>query len=103
MKVAVQKVLIIKKMWLPDDMIYEILSFAFFEITTFTRRILRDTMSFLKEVHVRYEEANPENQLCYWGISFFPYANLQINNITCMRCGNFVSLDTNICKCTKKN
>ena len=100
MKVAVQKVLVINKLWLPDDMIHEILSFLFFDIVELTRRIKRETMNFLRETHVRYEEANHTLRLCYWGISFFPYENLQINNVTCMRCGDFVNLERNICKCT---
>ena len=103
MKVAVQKVIMIKKMWLPDDMINEILSFLFFDIVQHTGKIKRETIAFLKETHVRYEDVNQERKICYWGISFFPYANLQINNVTCMRCGNFVNLEINICKCTKKS
>ena len=100
MKVAVQKVLVLKKMWLPDDMIHEILSFLYFDIVTLTRKIKHETLAFLRERHVRYEEVNLDYQLCFWGISFFPYANLQLNNITCMRCGNFVNLERTICKCT---
>jgi hypothetical protein len=100
MKVAVQKVLILKKMWLPDDMIYEILSFLFFDITKLTRRFKNETMTFLKETIVRYEDIDLPSRVCYWGISFFPYANIQINNVTCMQCGNFVGIE--ICKCTKK-
>ena len=101
MKVAVQKVLVIKKMWLPDDMIGEILSYLFFDIVKLTRKIKYETLAFLRETHVRYEEVYQDSQFCYWGISFFPYANLQLNNITCMRCGNFVNLERNsFCKCT---
>lgn len=104
MKVAVQKVIIIKKMWLPDDMIHEILSFLFFDIATLTRRIKNDTLAFLSASHVRYEEINHNLKLCYWGISLWPYANLQINNVTCIRCGNFVGLERICnCKCTKKS
>lgn len=96
MKIANKKVLLIMSLPLPYDMAYEIISYLFCDTATIANRLKRNVNEFIETNIVRYEEYDPIMKWCIWGISFFPYQNMQIQNTNCTVCGNFVD---HSCRC----
>lgn len=89
-KIAVQKVLLIRKMYLPDEICDEITAYLFHEIEKITHVKKRELNMFIERNIIRYEEYNITANMCVWGLSFFPYDNFQIQNMNCMSCGDFL-------------
>jgi hypothetical protein len=90
LQVAVQKVLVIRKMQLPDEICDEIISYLFYEIMERTNAKKRELNEFIKHNIIRYEEYNITTNMCVWGLSFFPYDNARIQNMNCTICGDFL-------------
>jgi len=92
MKVAVQKVLVIKKIQLPDEICDEIMGYLFYDIVERTKTKKRELNMFIERNIIRYEEYNITTNMCVWGLSFFPYDqnNTQIHNMNCTMCGDFL-------------
>ena len=90
MKLAVQKVVIIRLLSLPDEICYEIISYLFHKIVDIARTKKRELNKFIQNHIVRYEEFNLDTNMCVWGLSFFPYDNTQIQNMNCTMCGDFL-------------
>ena len=90
MKLAVQKVCVIRLMHLPDEICDEIISFLFYKISEITKTKKRELNGFIERYIIRYEENNPALNMSIWGISFFPYDKFQIQNMNCTLCGDFL-------------
>lgn len=90
MKSAVQKVLVIRKMQLPDEICDEIIGYLFYQIIERTKTKQRELNRFIARSIIRYEEYNTTTNMCVWGLSFFPYDNTQIQNMNCTMCGDFL-------------
>jgi hypothetical protein len=90
MKSAVQQVLVIRKMQLPDEICDEIIAYLFYQIVERTNKKKRELNVFIKRNIIRYEEYNITTNMCVWGLSFFPYDNTQIQNMNCTTCGDFL-------------
>lgn len=90
MKVAIQKVCVIRLLLLPDEICDEIMSFLFYKIVERTKTIKRELNGFIERNVIRYEEYNSDLNMCIWGISFFPYDEFRIQNMNCTICGDFL-------------
>ena len=90
MKSAMGKVLMIKLIPLPDDMLYEILCFLFHDIKETIVKLKYKLHTSITTDLVRYEEFNDEIKTCVWGLDFWPHENVEIRNIHCTVCGNFI-------------
>lgn len=92
------KVLLIMSLPIPYDMAYEIISFLFIDSITGRSKLLkRNVNSFIKTHIIRYEEFDHHLKWCIWGLSFFPYDDVQIQSTNCTVCGNFIKLS--LCRC----
>ena len=90
MKCAVQKVILIKMIRLPDEICDEIMAYLFHEIVTITQKKKKELNRFIERSIIRYEEYNPTINMCIWGVSFFPYDKTSIQNMNCTVCGDFL-------------
>lgn len=92
------KVLLIMSLRIPYDMAYEIISFLFVDsITARSKFLKRNLNSFIGTNIIRYEEFDQGLKWCIWGLSFFPYDSVQIQNTNCSVCGNFIKILS--CRC----
>ena len=95
-KIANEKVLLIMSLPIPYDMALEIISFLFYDSVSRVNLLKRNLNEFIQTNIIRYEEFDPVMKWCIWGISFWPYQNIQIHNTNCTICGNFVN---HSCRC----
>lgn len=92
------KVLLIMSLPIPYDMAYEIITFLFHDTILRAKHLKGKLNEYINVNLVRYEEFDPNVKWCIWGISFFPYQNLQIQNTNCTVCGDFVDYSRS-CRC----
>lgn len=92
------KVLLIMSLPIPYDMAYEIITFLFHDTMLRAKRLKGTLNEFIQLNIIRYEEFDASMNWCIWGISFFPYQNLQIQNTNCTVCGDFIHYSRS-CKC----
>lgn len=90
MKLAIQKVLVIRKIQLPDEICDEIMAYLFHDIVERTNFKKRELNMFIQRNIIRYEEYNITTNMCVWGLSFSPYDKTEIQNMNCTMCGDFL-------------
>ena len=94
MKLVIKEILAIRQLPIPDDMIYEIISFLYREISHVTKRLKYQLLPSINTDLIRYEEFDLHHKLCIWGIGLTYNLRLNIINHTCTTCGNFITIES---------
>ena len=104
MSIVVRQVVAVKLINLPHEICDVILTYLFYQIAERTRARKNVLTNFIKTNMVRYEDYNKTSEICVWGLGFFPYDSLQIQNVNCTVCGEFLDTPASkrvhaFCKC----
>jgi hypothetical protein len=89
-KESIEKQWLVKQMYIPYDMTYEISSYLFYTPLQQKKKYLN---IFIEQEIVRYDYEFLTK--CMWGVGFLFYNAPALQNFNCLKCGNFVVQDEN--------
>jgi hypothetical protein len=84
-KESIEKQWLVKQMYIPYDMTYEISSYLFY---TPNQQKKKNLNVFIQRNIIRFEECLLTK--CVWGVGFLFYDAPQLQHINCLKCGHFI-------------